>query len=424
MADCIAQLKDASLSGEVEAAILAQIGGDGPDDIGLAGATTRQNLHAARRAVSQAEPDQHEWRRKLAYGARALLQHSGENGMGSLTLVHNSTDTEVIYHRFGLLARSQCSAEDDRTMQQQVADLVLAVLKGEVEPVHASAPSSEAHRPVSTSELEDGSEVKLLAGLRGAGAQINITMTLGTVAGFSDQPGVLQSGAVIPASLARQIAYQPDSTWYRMITDEVGRMIELSPRGYRPGAALSRTVRAEHMTCTLPGCRRPADYCELDHAKPFPTGETRRHNLHSACKRHHQGKTTGRFHAVKHAGGSVTWRYPTGHTYSTPAPRQPVDRWCGDWISPSHCRRSRTASQHCTASGTSARNEPSTPSGNGSTTARWKRCSSAGAASWATTPPRPTTTLPRRRMRSTPRSWRWSSRPRPPGPSVGKGCHI
>lgn len=166
------------------------------------------------------------------------------------------------------------------------------------------------------------------------GAQIHITMTAATLAGTSDTPGRLPGGGVVPAALARRIACQPTSTWYRLLTDPTGRLLDLSATGYRPSAPLSRAVSVLHPTCIAPGCTRPALGCELDHETPWPAGPTDLGNLSPKCKSHHTAKTAGRLHSAKDADGAVTWTYPTGHTYTTRPPRHPVDHWPQHWVEP------------------------------------------------------------------------------------------
>jgi hypothetical protein len=139
---------------------------------------------------------------------------------------------------------------------------------------------------------------------------------------------------VVPASVARRVASQPGSTWYRLLTDPAGNILDQSSTGYRPGAALTRAVQAWHQTCVAPGCTRPADAAQADHEVPWPHGPTSAGNLSPKCPRHHIGKTAGRFASTKAADGTITWTYPTGHTYTTNPPRHPVDAWPTDWTEP------------------------------------------------------------------------------------------
>ena len=59
----------------------------------------------------------------------------------------------------------------------------------------------------------------------------------------------------------------------------------------------------------MPGCTRPAEECDLDHAVPWPDGPTSAANLGPLCRRHHILRT--------HYGYDLnaeddTWRTPTG----------------------------------------------------------------------------------------------------------------
>jgi hypothetical protein len=169
---------------------------------------------------------------------------------------------------------------------------------------------------------------------------------LASLAGYSDAPARLLDGSAVPASVARRIAHQPGSTWYRLLTDGTGRMLELSSTGYRPGAPLTRAVEALHQRCVQVGCTRPADTSEMDHDIPWPDGPTTQANLSPKCRRHHVAKTAGRFDSAKASDGVVTWTYPTGHTYTKSPPPHPVDHWQHHWQDPeslTHIQHALTA---------------------------------------------------------------------------------
>ncbi|MGY2064609.1 DUF222 domain-containing protein [Blastococcus sp. SYSU DS0619] len=93
-------------------------------------------------------------------------------------------------------------------------------------------------------------------------------------------------------------------------------------RGYRPGAALDRHVRARDRRCRFPGCRRPVP-CggELDHDRPYPDGETSAANLVGYCTPHHRGKhqAPGWQHELA-ADGTLTVTTPTGLLACTSPP--------------------------------------------------------------------------------------------------------
>jgi hypothetical protein len=88
--------------------------------------------------------------------------------------------------------------------------------------------------------------------------------------------------------------------------------------GYRPPTRLAHLVKVASPTCTAPGCRRPAEACDLDHVTPYDQGgRTCYCNLHPACRRHHQLKQQPGWHADKLAGASMMWTLPHGRAYAT-----------------------------------------------------------------------------------------------------------
>ncbi|MDX2357328.1 HNH endonuclease signature motif containing protein [Dietzia sp. PP-33] len=66
---------------------------------------------------------------------------------------------------------------------------------------------------------------------------------------------------------------------------------------YRPSAELARRIRLRDGTCRHPGCTVSAEYCDIDHCRPFDHsdpqrgGHTTECNLMCLCRRHHRFKT-------------------------------------------------------------------------------------------------------------------------------------
>jgi hypothetical protein len=88
---------------------------------------------------------------------------------------------------------------------------------------------------------------------------------------------------------------------------------------YRPSATLQAFVRSRDLTCRFPGCRVPAQRCDIDHVVPYPIGPTHPSDLMCLCRKHHLLKTfwTGDWSVVLATDGSATWTSPTGTTYLT-----------------------------------------------------------------------------------------------------------
>ncbi len=95
--------------------------------------------------------------------------------------------------------------------------------------------------------------------------------------------------------------------------------------GYTPSPALTALVRARNHHCTYPGCRRPAQACDLDHVVAYAAGgATSEDNLEPLCRFHHLLKHhTGFTPHHDPATGTVTWRTPSGHRMNEPPDAPP-----------------------------------------------------------------------------------------------------
>jgi uncharacterized protein DUF222 len=80
-------------------------------------------------------------------------------------------------------------------------------------------------------------------------------------------------------------------------------------------------VMANMLTCTGPGCTRPAHQCDQDHLVPFPVGPTNQDNMHPACRTHHRAKTHGGWRITK-TDTTLTWT--TKHGFRFPHRRVPI----------------------------------------------------------------------------------------------------
>jgi hypothetical protein len=112
-----------------------------------------------------------------------------------------------------------------------------------------------------------------------------------------------------------------------------------SPAGFAPGTVLLRVpvrrvhdlglvVHADTLFGDGPAADEPAQLrglgrsCDLDHDTPWPRGPTSVTNLDPKCRRHHNAKTLGVFHATLTAGPgtgprTVHWTLPAGVQVTT-----------------------------------------------------------------------------------------------------------
>jgi hypothetical protein len=99
-------------------------------------------------------------------------------------------------------------------------------------------------------------------------------------------PGLLGHGAPISATLARRLAC--DAKIIPIVLGsgseplDVGRATRVWP------AAIRRAIEARDQGCAMPGCDRPAAWCDIHHRKHWARGgETCADNGVLLCERHH-----------------------------------------------------------------------------------------------------------------------------------------
>ena len=86
---------------------------------------------------------------------------------------------------------------------------------------------------------------------------------------------------------------------------------------YRPSAALQHLIGIRHATCTYPGCRRPATYCDADHTVAYHRGgRTCLCNLAPLCRHHHEVKQSQGWTLAQTSPGIMTWTTPSGRRYA------------------------------------------------------------------------------------------------------------
>ncbi len=218
-------------------------------------------------------------------------------GLAGIWAQLHATDGAALDHKLDALADTVCAA-DPRTKKQRRADAVGALVAG-LAALHCQCGSSECpaaqRRPA-------------------CGVVIHVLAEQASVSGDSPTPGYLPGFGPLPSHTLREIA----------ATAKIKPLLMPSTKpepGYRPSAALAEFVRCRDLTCRFPGCDQPAEVCDIDHTVPFPAGPTHPSNLKLLCRYHHLLKTfyTGAdgWADRQLADGTVQWRSPTGHTYTT-----------------------------------------------------------------------------------------------------------
>ncbi|MGH8961865.1 MAG: DUF222 domain-containing protein [Jatrophihabitantaceae bacterium] len=161
------------------------------------------------------------------------------------------------------VAADRAGPDDPRTRDQRRADaliqLAVDALNG-----FAGCPGCVA--------ADDNGERSSAPRWQGARPNIQVSVPLSTLLSLDEEPGELDGHGPIRAELARRIAADQHGTWRRLVTDELGHLLDYGRTSYRPPTDLREFVTARDRTCRFPTCNRPAVRCELDHAIPWSDG--------------------------------------------------------------------------------------------------------------------------------------------------------
>jgi hypothetical protein len=270
--------------------------------------TTRQLSNRIAYLKARLRPAEAEARHRQRYADRRVAARETDDGMASLSIASSVDRVQVAWRRLTLNAQQLRAAGDERTLDQLRADLAIDLIAG-------------------TKTVNDEGDVVSVPPPAFARPVVNVTVPIQTLLGIGDLPGTL-GGSVIPAGLARAIAADESSTWYRMLTDPVGstesQLVELSTRSYQPTPAIWRTVVAEHGTCFRSHCDTPASQAELDHRTAWPDGATSTGNLWPACKTDHKAKHAPGFGIEQQPDGSWVLLTPTGFRHPIPRTAHPT----------------------------------------------------------------------------------------------------
>jgi hypothetical protein len=149
---------------------------------------------------------------------------------------------------------------------------------------------------------------------------VDISVKLTTLARLDNDPALLNGWGPVLAEIARTVAFAEHHrpSWHYSVTDDDGLLLHHGHLQRRPTAAEAAFTRARDQLCATPGCRRPADRCELDHRREYDrAGPSHHGNLGPACDPHHDLRTNHRDYTVAiNARGEHTWTTPNGRQYT------------------------------------------------------------------------------------------------------------
>jgi hypothetical protein len=203
------------------------------------------------------------------------VQH-GDDSMGWLSAYLPSHELAAIEDRLRRGARRQVDPDDDRTVGEREADLL-----------------------VGWCTESDGAEAVVDA---------NIAVTIGADVLAGANPGFAESTDGrwgVPARWIADVVSSGSTFWHRIVTDPVGDdVLAHEYVGRFAPDVLNVALRFLHGTCQGPGCMVPAERCDIDHRQPFPDGPTQGDNLGPFCRRHHSYKGHGLLHWTTRPGPS------------------------------------------------------------------------------------------------------------------------
>jgi hypothetical protein len=269
--------------------------------------TVPELRHAVMRAVIRHDPYGADDRHTAANYRRRVTTKALPDGMGSLWLYSTAQDVATIHACLAAVGDAAKTPEDNRPADARRVDALVDLCADVLDA------GKWRDRPLPTQQR------------RRPHVQVTVPITaLLDPATTGGEAAELSGYGPISATQAKTIA--ADATLRRLVCDPLsGTLLDYGRTTYEPPAALADHLLARDLTCRLPGCRRPAHRCELDHIEPFhpgqPTGgSTSDANMCSVCKHHHRAKDGGEFVLVRTADRHE-WTTPLGRTYAEPLTR-------------------------------------------------------------------------------------------------------
>jgi hypothetical protein len=306
---------DNTAAREVEAAVLPD-----PEKIGIPGPTMASFRRKLRKAGIKADPRSAEEKAARAAEDRDVWVLREENGMAFLGAPLPAEGAATVSAAVDAKAEQIREPDDPRTKAQRRADGLVQICAD-----YLNGDGVKIKKDAAGVATRSGAQAPRYHGLR---PQIHVSVALSTLLGMDEQPGELDGHGPIPADLARRLAADPSGTWRRLVTDELGHLVDYGRTTYEPPADLAQFVIARDRTCRAPGCERPAARSDLHHVQWWSRGgETNAANLIAACERNHYAVHEGSWQVTREPAGTVVWTSPTtGHVYRVPPAAYPTDR--------------------------------------------------------------------------------------------------
>lgn len=153
---------------------------------------------------------------------------------------------------------------------------------------------------------------------RGVRATVQVTVSVMTLLGHSEEPGYLEGYGPISPETARDLASRAPSFTRILTHPETGVVLSVGRDRYKVPRRMRRFLRLRDETCRFVGCNRSAHGADLDHTHDWHLlGQTAVDNLAHLCTANHALKSETRWSVTQSPGGILTWTSPTGRDFVT-----------------------------------------------------------------------------------------------------------
>lgn len=289
---------DPKITGKVEAKVLERA----PQQ------TVSEFRAAVRRAVAKLDPGGEEEQHQDEVAQRRVCYQPAEHAMAWINSYLPAGDAQAVMTAVQAVAdklKANAEPDDCRCADQYRADALVAICLAALH----------------------GQTIEGLPQWQGRHPQVQVMVALSTLLGIDEQPGELAGDGPIPADLARTMAADPTGTWTRLVTDDLGRLVDYGRKKYRPPQDLIDHVTVRDRTCRGLHCHRHARRCEVDHVIQFGEGGvTNASNLGPECPREHHLKHDAGWKTERLSDGTFRWTTPTRRVYDKPPETCPIDQ--------------------------------------------------------------------------------------------------
>jgi hypothetical protein len=265
-----------------------------------------------------------------------------DDGMSQLIVLMESTRAHAIRDRLTRQARIIRDAAAAERARRQSADAPTSTDAGVLDGLDAAgaAPADEhaevvddvrrvgqiradlvADMLLTGSPTIDPDDGRAPGGLGAIRAHVQVVIPVSTLTGATDAGATVNGQVPVDPHTARWLAGDAPG-WDRLLCDPVTGTIRAVDR-YTPVAAQRRHIQARDQHCRMPGCRQPAQRCQIDHNHEFHDGgATDIGNLALLCTRHHTLKTETEWTVRQLADGTLEFTSPLAEHYTEkPPPR-------------------------------------------------------------------------------------------------------